>query len=90
MLSLRRICDGEELVFVVNFSARTHEHYRIGVPKAASYSELLSSNAAEYGGSGRCNGAGIPCDTEPMHGFEASLDLSLPPLTAIFLKADAE
>ncbi len=90
VLSLRRICDGEELVFVVNFSARTHEHYRIGVPKAASYSEILSSDAAEYGGANRLNGARIPCEAVALHGHETSLELTLPPLTAIFLKADAE
>ena len=62
-----------------------NERYRIGVPSAGRYRHVLSSDDAEWGGSGY--GAVQHVDTEPspFHGYEQSVELTLPPLGALVL-----
>jgi 1,4-alpha-glucan branching enzyme len=75
------------LLFAFNFSLVSHPSYRIGVPYPTAYKEVLNSNAAEYGGSGRA-----PAPTEasaeeiPHAGQAFSIELPLPALSAIVLK----
>ncbi|RHR54307.1 1,4-alpha-glucan branching protein GlgB [Clostridium sp. AF18-27] len=45
----------ESLLFVCNFDNMAHEKFRVGVPFEGKYKEILSSNAAEFGGSGAPN-----------------------------------
>lgn len=45
----------ESLLFVCNFDNIAHEKFRVGVPFEGKYKEILSSNAAEFGGSGAPN-----------------------------------
>ena len=44
--------DGSPLVCVVNFAAVPHENYRIGLPRAGAWTEVLNTDAGDYGGSG--------------------------------------
>jgi 1,4-alpha-glucan branching enzyme len=48
---------------------------------------LLNSDALDYGGSGIGNFGGVTAEGEPAHGRPYSLKLTLPPLSALFLKA---
>ena len=59
--------------------------YRIGVPAAGTYSEVFTTNAAEFGGTGVLNSTKAS-EAVPMHGFAQSLSLTLPPLSVIYLK----
>ena len=79
---------GEQIIVVCNFTPIPREHYKIGVPQAGWYRELLNSDAESYGGSGWGNLGGVQSRTSPMHGRADSLNLSLPPLSIIFLKRD--
>ena len=45
----------ETLVFVCNFVPVAHEKFRLGVPFAGKYKEILNSDAARFGGSGMVN-----------------------------------
>jgi 1,4-alpha-glucan branching enzyme len=84
---IRRSRDGREcLVAVLNFTPVPRDGYRIGVPAAGPYTELLNSDAALYCGSNMGN-AGIVY-TEPIasHGHPQSLKLTLPPLGCLILK----
>ncbi len=45
----------DTLLFVCNFDNMEHKKFRVGVPFAGKYKEILSSDAAEYGGSGMVN-----------------------------------
>ncbi|MCS6835065.1 MAG: 1,4-alpha-glucan branching protein GlgB [Anaerolineae bacterium] len=74
------------LVIVCNFTPVVRQSYRIGVPEAGHYAEVLNSDAARYGGSGMSNGDGRTSDDIPMHGFAQSIDLTLPPLAVVILK----
>ena len=76
---------GKELIAVCNFTPVQREMYRIGVPAAGTYSEVFTTNAAEFGGTGVLNSTKAS-EAVPMHGFAQSLSLTLPPLSVIYLK----
>jgi 1,4-alpha-glucan branching enzyme len=84
---LRRSKDGCEFVAaVVNFTPVAREAYRIGVPEAGLYVELVNSDAEIYGGGNVGNGGTIAAEPLPSHGHEYSLNLVLPPLGFLLLK----
>ena len=45
----------ETLLFVCNFAPVEHEKFRLGVPFAGKYKEILNSDAKQFGGSGMVN-----------------------------------
>jgi 1,4-alpha-glucan branching enzyme len=84
---IRRSKDGSEAVVVVlNFTPVPRDGYRIGVPAAGPYLELVNSDSAIYGG-GNLGNAGVAF-TDPIasHGRPDSLRLTLPPLGCLILK----
>jgi 1,4-alpha-glucan branching enzyme len=72
-------------VVVVNFTPIVRHGYRIGVPRAGGYREVLNSDLEIYGGSDIQNGV-IEASEEPSHGYPASMTLTLPPLGFLLLK----
>jgi 1,4-alpha-glucan branching enzyme len=50
---------------------------------------LLNSDAESYGGGGMGNFGGVAAEDIPTHGRPFSLNLTLPPLGAVFLKGEA-
>jgi 1,4-alpha-glucan branching enzyme len=78
----------QRVVVVCNFTPVPRMNYRLGVPKDGFWRELLNSDAKEYGGSGMGNLGGVLAEKEPVHGRPYSLNLTLPPLAALFLKAE--
>jgi 1,4-alpha-glucan branching enzyme len=84
---LRRARDPRDFtVQVANFTPVPREHYRIGVPEDGWYREVLNSDAAIYGGSNMGNSGGVLADPVPMHGFNYSISLTVPPLGFVLLK----
>jgi 1,4-alpha-glucan branching enzyme len=78
--------DGSFVVVAVNFTPVPQTGYRLGVPKAGSYVELLNTDSAFYGGSNLGNGGTITAsDGEWMH-RPANLEISIPPLGAVVLQ----
>jgi 1,4-alpha-glucan branching enzyme len=75
----------EFVVCVFNFTPVPRENYMIGVPQAGSYKEIFNSDAACYGGSNLGNGGEVTSHRQSQHGFEHSITLTLPPLSAVFL-----
>jgi 1,4-alpha-glucan branching enzyme len=73
-------------VIVVNFTPLPRPRYRVGVPQAGFYREILNSDAWLYGGSNMGNGGGIHTEAAVAHGFEHSLNLIVPPLGFVLLK----
>ncbi|MBQ9414817.1 MAG: 1,4-alpha-glucan branching protein GlgB [Clostridia bacterium] len=78
---------GNELVVLCNFNPVKREHYRIGVPEADAYREVFTTDDEAFGGSGVKNGL-VKTDKEPMHGFDRSIELTVPPLSVIYLAAE--
>jgi len=84
---LRRGATVDEQVLVVcNFTPMPRQAYRIGVPQGGDWQEVLNSDAQEYGGSGLGNGGSVPAQRHPAHGHAWSLDLTLPPLSVLYLQ----
>jgi 1,4-alpha-glucan branching enzyme len=77
-----------EIVVVCNFTPVPRIGYRLGVPSGGFWRELLNSDARDYGGSGMGNLGGVQAAEQPMHGRPYSLELTLPPLGVLFLKAE--
>ncbi len=86
VIAFRRIAqNGEELIAVCNFTPVQRDGYRIGVPVYGNYEEVFTTDAEDFGGGGVQNGI-VKADPIPMHGFEQSVSLSLPPLSVLFLR----
>jgi 1,4-alpha-glucan branching enzyme len=81
---VRRGADGELLVCVVNFSAVPHIGYRIGLPDAGTWREVVNTDAHEYGGSGVGNMGAIHAQEWEWHGRPYSAEVSVPPLGAVW------
>ena len=87
---LRRSATNDDaLVVVCNFAPETRHDYRIGVPHDGEWTEVLSSDGEEFGGSGQRKKGGVPVSSIPAHGREHSVLLTLPPLSLLVLKAKA-
>jgi 1,4-alpha-glucan branching enzyme len=74
------------LVIACNFTPTPCESYRLGVPQANFYKEALNSDAAIYGGSNIGNEGGRYSEPIPQHGFEHSIEVTLPPLSAVYFQ----
>jgi 1,4-alpha-glucan branching enzyme len=81
---------GEQIVAAFNFTPVPRQNYRIGVPDAGFWREILNSDGRVYGGSGWGNFGGVEASPVPAHGRLFSVHLNLPPLGAIFLKPAAQ
>jgi 1,4-alpha-glucan branching enzyme len=76
----------DHILAVFNFTPVVREGYRVGVPGAGQYAEILNTDAATYGGSGVGNGGVVEAEGTPSHGRPHSVSLTLPPLAALLLK----
>ncbi|MBN2495066.1 MAG: 1,4-alpha-glucan branching protein GlgB [Deltaproteobacteria bacterium] len=88
VVSYVRWGEGRDLLVVLNLTPVVRQGYRIGAPRPSWYRELINSDAAVYGGSNVGNGGGVHTRTRPMHGHPFSLELTLPPIGALILRAD--
>ncbi|MDZ4230933.1 MAG: 1,4-alpha-glucan branching protein GlgB, partial [Dehalococcoidales bacterium] len=78
---------GDILLVIGNFTPMTHFNYRVGVPRGGSWTEILNSDAGEYGGSGQGNPATVEAQEIPTHGRPYSLEITVPPLAVTFFKS---
>jgi len=84
---LRRGKDEQEtLAIVANWTPLPRYGYRIGVPLAGQWVEVLNSDEARFGGSGVTNSQGLMTDEAPLDGYNHALTLTLPPLSVLWLK----
>ncbi len=74
------------LVLLFNFTPVLREDYRMGVPEAGYYTEVLNSDASVYGGTNVGNFGGAWSEPVASHGFDESLRLMVPPLGCLYLK----
>ncbi|PYQ34490.1 MAG: 1,4-alpha-glucan branching enzyme [Acidobacteria bacterium] len=78
------------VVAALNFTPVTRYNYMIGVPHSGRWMEILNSDAPLYGGSGQGNMGGVDAAPIPLHGRRWSVNLTLPPLGAVFLMNEPE
>lgn len=88
VISFERLSlDASESVTVVfNFTPVVRAGYRIGVDKPGQYQVLLNSDDTSFGGSGSGSAGTVEADEIPANGRPYSVELTLPPLGALFLK----
>jgi 1,4-alpha-glucan branching enzyme len=72
----------ERCLVVVNFTPEVYRDYRIKVPFAGFWREVLNTDAAHYGGTNVGNAGGVSTLPE---GTVPEVSLVIPPLAAIFL-----
>ena len=89
LLLLRRPAEGGDdaaLVIACNFTPVPRHNYRIGVPAAGRWEEVLNSDATLYGGSGQGNMGGLDAAPVTQHGYPQSLNATLPPLALVVFR----
>ncbi|HWG64776.1 MAG TPA: 1,4-alpha-glucan branching protein GlgB [Streptosporangiaceae bacterium] len=75
---------------VVNFSGDVHQSYRLGLPFAGHWREVINTDAYSYGGSGAGNLGMVEAKPTPWHGRPASAVITVPALGMIWLAPDDE
>jgi len=86
VLSYLRFSDDDFIIAVLNFTPVVRHQYRIGVPKAGQYGEILNTDSVYYGGSDVSNGTHIEAERIKTMGQDFSISISLPPLACVLLK----
>jgi len=83
---LRTDAQGAPVAVAVNFAGVPHERFRLGLPQAGAWSEVLNTDAVEYGGSGVGNMGQVVADATPVGGWAHSAPVRLPPLGAVIFR----
>lgn len=87
VIAFRRIDEkGKEIIVVCNFTNVERCDYRIGIPKKGAYKIVFNSDDVEFGGEGKGSKGKLKTESINMHGFEQSISLDLPPMSAIYIK----
>ena len=88
VISFMRRSEREEetLIFICNFTPVPRHGYRVGVPYAGEYYEVLNSDDVRYGGSGLINDNPMPSAPIYWQSCPHSVLLTLPPLATIVIK----
>jgi 1,4-alpha-glucan branching enzyme len=90
VFSFLRFADGGgALACIVNFAGVPHHDYRLGLPHAGTWREVVNSDAEAYGGSGVGNYGVIDAVGDGYDGQPASAVLTLPPLATLWLTAES-
>ena len=85
ILSFMRHHAQETLIIVLNFTPVPRANYRIGVPAAGTYYEILNSDSKFYDGSNIGNSY-VTSESIPYQDWQDSVRLTVPPLAGIILK----
>jgi 1,4-alpha-glucan branching enzyme len=76
----------EPVVVVCHFADTLRPGYRIGLPAGGRYREIFNSQDPEFAGWGGGNAELLQAEEREHHGRPYSLELTLPPLSVLFLK----
>ena len=83
---LRKDLGGKQILVVCNFNPVLREGYSMGVPVSGTYKEVLNSDDAAFGGEGTVHSKSVRSKKKPMHGFEQSVTLTLPPMSTLYFE----
>lgn len=76
----------KSIIVVCNFSDKEHVGYPIGVPSKAVYEEIFNSNDEIFGGSCTKSTEPIQSVVSMQHGRKNMLEITLSPLSVVYLK----
>jgi 1,4-alpha-glucan branching enzyme len=77
---------GNRVYVLVNATPVPRPGYRMGVAAPGSYSVMLDTDAAEFGGSGAGSTGPLPSEAVPWQNQEHSVVLDLPPLATVAIR----
>jgi 1,4-alpha-glucan branching enzyme len=77
---------GTPIACVFNFAGQPHTNYRVALPFAGEWDEILNTDATGFGGSGMGNLGRVSAHDEPWMGRPASAQLTLPALAGVWLR----
>jgi 1,4-alpha-glucan branching enzyme len=83
---LRKGRSPEPLLVVCNFTPVPRYNYRVGVPHGGWWREIFNSDTTHYGGAGYGNLGGVEATPIGSHGRRYSVNLTLPPLSALYFR----
>jgi len=86
ILSFERHSDHETLVCIFNFTPVPRYGYRIGLPEAGCYQEVINSDSEVYGGSNLGNAGQLHSEPQTWMNRPVSVEMTLPPLGFLVLK----
>jgi 1,4-alpha-glucan branching enzyme len=78
------------IAVVAHFTPVVRHGYRIGLPQAGRWREILNTDAAEFGGGNIGNSGYIWAEDVPSHGLPASASITIPPLGTVYFEYDPE
>ena len=80
----------EHLVVICHFTGQVHHQFRMGVPEKGVYQVVLNTDDKSLWGSGVSAVAHsqqlIETQNEASHGFDQSIQITIPPLSTLYLK----
>ena len=79
--------DESRLILVIlNMTPNLLRNYRVGLPAAGQWREVLNSDASIYGGSNQGNAGGVTAESFSVHNQPFSALFTLPPMSAIVFR----
>ena len=87
---LRKDASGKQILVVCNFNPVLREGYTLGAPNSGTYKEILNSDDEAFGGSGSVHNKAVRTKKKPLHGFEQSITITLPPMSVLYFEVPAK
>jgi len=86
---VRQNSDGSQpLIIILNLTPVARGKYRVGLPHAGKWREVLNSDAGIYGGGNLGNFGGVTAEKAPCHGQQHSAEFFLPPMSAVVFRLE--
>ena len=83
---LRKDSAGKQILVICNFNPVLREGYTLGAPVSGTYKEVLNSDDEAFGGSGTVHNKSVRTHKKPLHGFEQSITITLPPMSTLYFE----
>ena len=80
--------DAGPVLVVSNFTPVERRDRRVGVPEPGQWREVLNTDSSHYGGGNRGNMGGADSQAISASGRDHSIQITIPPLTTLFLKLE--
>ena len=90
MAFLRKDANGKQILVVCNFNPVLREGYTLGAPNSGTYKEILNSDDEAFGGAGTVHNKAVRSKKKPLHGFEQSITITLPPMSVLYFEVPAK
>ena len=87
---LRKDANGKQILVVCNFNPVLREGYALGAPNSGTYKEILNSDDEAFGGAGTVHNKAVRSKKKPLHGFEQSITITLPPMSVLYFEVPAK